>query len=69
MPAIPSDHLFYPSGYPGAAYDMRKVVSWSPYAMDTDYVDVRFLGSVSTPVRFNKADFEAAKTASLAAGG
>jgi len=51
------------------AYDLRKVVTWFPHNSDVTKVLVRFQGMANTPVTLDKTTFEAAKQASVTAGG
>lgn len=69
MAQVISFHIWYPSGYPGTAYDLRRVVSWSDSSDDATKTRVRFVGDPVAVVEFVKADFEVAKQASLDNGG
>lgn len=69
MAQVTSDFIWYPSGYPGPAYDMRKVVHWVEDYRDATKVSVRFVGDPVAVVSFPKADFEVAMQTSLDAGG
>lgn len=65
MAQITSPHVWYPQGYPGPAYDLREVMSWSDDQQDPTLVNVRFVGDTVTIAQFDKALFEAAKQNSL----
>lgn len=67
MAQVVNANIWYPGGYPGTAYDLRKIVSWVQNTPTT--VKVRFLGDPVALVIFDAAAFEAAKQASLDAGG
>lgn len=77
--AVSNVHIYYPAGQTAACYDLRKVVSWvivgatgqtpPPGAFGAaPFAQVRFQAQDAV-VWFNQADFETAKTASLAGGG
>jgi len=66
---IVSPHIWYPSGYPGTAYDLREAIAWNPKSGFPDIVVVRFVGGTVTVVEFNLAAFEVAKQTSLDNGG
>lgn len=59
MAQVTSDFIWYPSGYPGPAYDMRKIVSWAPKSDDATAVLVYFVDRINA-VEFTLADFETA---------
>jgi len=64
MAAIVSPHIWYPSGYPGVAYDLRHVLAWSP-ASGT-LTNIKFISDPSVvSVQVNTAAFEAAMQASV----
>jgi hypothetical protein len=65
MAQVSSPHIWYPSGYPGTAYDLRKVISWNDVSTAPTTVQVRFMGDPVATLIFNKAAFEAAKQNSL----
>jgi hypothetical protein len=65
MAQVSSPHIWYPSGYPGTAYDLRTILDW--VAVTGSNVRVRFQNAPDAPVIFNQAAFEAAKQASLSA--
>lgn len=65
MPEVISPHIWYPNGYPGPAYDLRKTLHWAPPTAGADRLNVRFLGDPIAVVSFNGPAFEVAKQASL----
>jgi len=69
MAQVTSDHIWYPAGYPGPAYDVRHVISWHPLPYDATLVMVRFAGDSVFVIEFNRVDFETAKLNSLDNGG
>jgi hypothetical protein len=65
--ALTSPHIFYVDA---TAYDLREVTNWCVNNDDADLLDVRFFtGNSAITVTFDLVDFEAAKQASLDAGG
>jgi hypothetical protein len=69
MAEVISDHIWYPDGYPGSAYDLRQVTMWwvAPNPLN---VLCRINGTnTGATVEFNAAAFEAAKQNSLDNGG
>jgi hypothetical protein len=68
MAQVTSPHIWYPAGYPGTAYDLRKIVAWSP-AQNPANVRVRFIGDPVPIVEFVATAFETQKQASIDAGG
>jgi hypothetical protein len=70
MAQVSSAHIWYPAGYPGPAYDLRKIETWVENHKDATNLDVRFTsGGYSVVLTTSKAAFETAKAASIAAGG
>ncbi len=69
MAEITSPHIWYVSGYPGSAVDLRQVISWSPDPGNPSMVNVRFVGDTIAVVQFDRTAFEAAKQNSLDNGG
>ena len=65
MAQIISPHIWYPAGYPGPAYDLRKTIHWSCDSFSPTRTRVRFLGDPVAVVSLDTAAFEAAKQASL----
>ncbi len=63
MAAVTSPHIWYPAGYPGTAYDLRKVQNW--VQIDATYVGVTFIGNRDVQVTFTAAAFEVAMQASV----
>jgi hypothetical protein len=60
MPFVDSPYIWYPYGYPGSAYDLRKVVVWGEGTVPGT-VRVRFSGmDTAATVVFNQAAFEMA---------
>jgi hypothetical protein len=65
--SLTSPHIFYVNS---TAYDLREVTNWCVNNDDPDLVSVRFFtGNSAITVDFDLVDFEAAKQASLDAGG
>jgi len=64
--AVTNVHIFYMGT---SAFDLRKVISWYPHRTDATQVSVRFQGIANTPIDMNTVAFEAAKQASVTAGG
>jgi hypothetical protein len=60
MAQVNSPYIWYPAGYPGSAYDLRKILAWGEGPVPGTVV-VRFdgLGTAAT-VTFDQAAFEAA---------
>jgi len=67
MAAVSSPHIWYPSGYPWTAYDLRKIQNW--IQSTSTLVGVTFIGNRDVQVLFDAAAFEVAKQASMDAGG
>jgi len=63
MSLVASPHIWYPTGYPGPAYDLRQTLEW--LTVDTDKVRIRFVNAPASWVVFDLAAYELAKQASL----
>jgi len=64
--AVTNVHIMYLGT---TAYDLRKVINWYAHSSDATKVYVRFQGIANIPVDIDTAVFEAAKQASVTAGG
>ncbi len=65
MAQVTSDFIWYPDGYPGPAYDLRKIISWAPDPNYATKVKVYFEDSRENSVEFTLADFETAMQAAM----
>lgn len=66
MPQVNSPHIWYPSGYPGPAYNLYHVQDWAPHPSQATQTLVRFVGQPDQTVPVDTAAFEAAMVAHLA---
>ena len=65
MSQVNNVHIWYPSGYPGPAWNLYQVQDWAPDANNATLVRVRFVGLEEATVTFDKTAFETAYAAHL----